>query len=234
MAAAGDVHKVIRVIATSSRSWEDAALSAVAEATQTIQDLDRATLVKADSVIRDGRIVSYRVKLEMGFRIDRRRVTAGDEVPVEVRRYLVLANQTLPSPGLHELVAEKVSTGQAEFHILVPEGHTSAIPGDPMAAGGPALAEMSAEDRLVALDEAEQRLDQFRTSFSHLGSQLTGEVGVGEPMAATRRVMERAVFDEIIVSTLPSGISRWLRMDLPTRLERGFRLPVTVLVQDAA
>ncbi|MGI9615044.1 MAG: hypothetical protein ACR2QO_19185 [Acidimicrobiales bacterium] len=103
-----------------------------------------------------------------------------------------------------------------------------------MALSDPSLVETSAEDRRAAIHEAEQRLDRFRASFAHLGSRLTGEVAAGEPMTATRRVMERAAFDEIIVSTLPSGISRWLRMDLPTRLERGLRLPVTVLVQDTS
>ncbi len=233
MTAVGQVHKVIRIIATSPHSWEDAAISAVTEATRTIHDLDRATLVKADSVIRDGEIVSYRVKLEVGFRLDRRRTTSPGETPVEVRRYLVLANQTLPSPGLRELVAEKVSTGQAEFHVLVPEGHTAGVSAVSIGHGDLALVDIPVEERLAALDEAEQRLDEFRTSFAHLGSQLTAEVGVGEPIAAARRIMERADFDEIIVSTLPSGISRWLRMDLPARLERSFRLPVTVLVQDS-
>lgn len=233
MAAAGEVHKIITVIATSPHSWEDAAVSAVAEATQTIHDLDRATLIQADAVVRDGRIVSYRVKLEMGFQLDRRRATAAGEASVEVKRYLVLANQTLPSPGLRDLVAEKVSTGRAEFHVLVPQGHTAPVPAAPVGHGDLPMVEVSAEERLAALHEAEQRLDEFRTSFAHLGPQLTAEVGVGEPIAAARRVMERAAFDEIIVSTLPSGISRWLRMDLPARLERSFRIPVTVLVQDA-
>lgn len=233
MAAVGQVHKVIRIIAASPNSWEDAAISAVTEATRTIHDLDRATLVKADSVVRDGEIVSYRVKLEVGFRLDRRRTTSAGDAMVEVKRYLVLANQTLPSPGLRELVAEKVSTGQAEFHVLVPEGHTGGVLAAPMGHGDLAFVDIPAEERLAALDEAEQRLDEFRTSFAHLGSQLTAEVGVGEPIAAARRVMERADFDEIIVSTLPSGLSRWLRMDLPARLERSFRLPVTVLVQDS-
>ncbi len=37
-------------------------------------------------------------------------------------------------------------------------------------------------------------------------------------------------FDEIIISTLPSGISRWLGMDLPHRVERQFKLPVTTVI----
>lgn len=230
----GQVDKIIRVIASSTVSWEEAAEVAVAEAAKTISDLGGATLVKADSLVRDGQIVSYRVKLEMNFRLDRSRPSADGGAAIHVRRYLVLANQTLPSRGLRQVIDEKVSTGKAEFHILVPEGPRTVIYGDPTAPADPLLVETATNDRLLALQEAEERLDAFRLSFSHLGPGLTGEVGLGDPLAATRRVMDRAVFDEIIVSTLPSGISRWLKMDLPARLERHFHLPVTLLVQDEA
>ena len=36
-------------------------------------------------------------------------------------------------------------------------------------------------------------------------------------------------FDEIIISTLPVGVSRWLRLDVPHRVERAFHLPFTVV-----
>lgn len=230
--AVGQVHKIIRVVSTSPLSWEDAAVTGVNEAAKTISDLEGATLVKADSIVREGKIVSYRVKLEMGFRLDRARPSVDGMTAVRVKRYLILANHTLPSAGLRQLMDMKVSTGNCEFHVLVPEGPRTTIYVDPTAPADLRLGETATEDRLIALKEAEERLDSFRTSFSNLGSGLTGEVGLGDPLAATRRVMERAVFDEIIVSTLPTGISRWLKMDLPTRLERAFNLPVTHLVQD--
>ena len=59
--------------------------------------------------------------------------------------------------------------------------------------------------------------------------QLTSEVGGHDPFAAISRVMERSSFDEIIISTLPSAISRWLKMDLPSRVERAFSMPVVVI-----
>lgn len=228
--AVGQVHKIISVVATSSQSWEDAAVAAVEEAAKSINDLDSATLVKADSIVREGRIVEYRVKLEMGFRLDRSRSTE-DGRPMQVKRYLILANRTLPSAGLRQLVRLKVATGDTEFHVLVPEAPPMVASTDSMASMIPLGPASSAHDRAVALQEAEERLDSFRIEFTQLGSRLTGEVGLGDPLAATRRVMERAVFDEIIVSTLPTGISRWLKMDLPARLERTFHLPVTHLVE---
>jgi len=231
--ASGQVHKVIRVVATSSASWEDAARRGVGEAVKTIHDLSTASVVEADAVVRDGEL-RYRVKLEMAFQLDRSRHDDRSETSVQVKRYLILANQTLPSPGLRELIEEKVATGHCEFHILVPEGPRSSVYHDMSGTLDPRLNEVDDRDRLVALDEAEERLDSFRASFAHLDAPLTGEVGVGDPMAAVRRVMDRSTFDEIIVSTLPTGISRWLKLDLPARLQRIFRLPVTHLVQDSA
>ena len=43
-----------------------------------------------------------------------------------------------------------------------------------------------------------------------------------------REALEREPFDEVIVSTLPAGVSHWLHRDLPSRLEQ-LGLPVTVV-----
>ena len=230
--ASGQVHKVVRIVASSPESWEHAARAAVAEASKTISDLHSASVVKTDTLVRDGRLADYRIKLELAFQIDRSRSEGPDEIAVQVRRYLVVANQTLASPGLYGLIAEKVASGPSEFHVLVPATATRTIYHDPTAVLDQHLAEVAIEDRRVA--QAEGRLAAFREVFAHLGPKLTGEVGIGDPVAAARRVMERSTFDEIIVSTLPPGMSRWLRLDLATRLERALKLPVTSLVQEPA
>jgi hypothetical protein len=56
-------------------------------------------------------------------------------------------------------------------------------------------------------------------------------VGDKNPLQAIRTSLEREgrEFDEIIISTLPTRISRWLRMDLPQRVKREFGLPITVV-----
>lgn len=229
----GQVHKVVRVVATSPLSWEDAARTGVAEGSKTIVDLHTAKITEADSLIRDGKVVLYRVKLEMAFQLDRSRLDSVLDEIVGVRRYLVIANQTLASPALHELVRERCTYGRAEFHVLVPKARRMMVGADPLTG---VIADTLVEDQIrldeQAYDDALDRLDDFRQAFAELGDSLSGEVGVGDPVAAARRVMERSSFDEIIVSTLPAGISRWLHLDLPARLQRAFSVPVISLVQD--
>lgn len=225
----GQVDKVVRIIASSSISWEDAADCAVAEAAKSIHNLRVAKVIKSDLLVRDG-ILNYRVKLEVGFQLDRNRID-GAGLPVRVKRFLLVANQTLIGPGLHQLVEEKVASSASEFHVLVPQAPTPALHTDPSGLLDPSLHESIVKSRAIARQQAEKRLDSFVSSFEAIGVNVTGEVAVGDPLQAARRVMERSSFDEIIVSTLPPGISRWLKLDLPTRLERAFNVPVTSLIQ---
>ena len=204
----------------------------MAEAVKTIRDLRGATVVQADMVVADGAVARYRIKLELAFQLDRSRPVDDRGETIEVRRYLVVANQTLPSPGLAELLEEKAAIGPAEFHILVPEGAPPMVLHDPTEGLAPQLMPIDETERLLALGEAEERLDEFRHRFAHLGGAISGEVGLGDPFTAVQRVMGRSSFDEIIVSTLPIGVSRWLKLDLPSRLERAFHLPVTHLVPE--
>jgi len=59
-------------------------------------------------------------------------------------------------------------------------------------------------------------------------------VGDGSPMVAIEDELRqsRERFDAIIVSTLPSGISKWLGLDLPRKVERKFGLPVIHVVSE--
>ena len=225
----GQVDKVIRIVGSSPTSWEAAARSAIDEAAKTIHDLQGARLVESDLVVRD-EVLHYRVKLEVGFQLDRNRIdTAG--LSVRVQRHLIVANQTLASAGLEQLVDERLAAGPCEFHVLVPQAPTPTLHTDPSGLIDPSLQEGIVRSRAIVRQEAEDRLETFLTSLRAHGSAVTGEVALGDPLLAARRVMERSSFDEIIVSTLPPGISRWLKLDLPTRLERAFKVPVTPLIQ---
>ena len=137
-----------------------------------------------------------------------------------MRRYLIVANQTLLGDPLLGRVKECLAAGPCQFHVVVPATH----------APGRAI-HVESRDRSFA----EQRLRDGLERFRALGAEVEGEVGDARPMDAIRDVMLHArPFDEIIDSTLPPGLSRWLRQDLPHRVQRAFGLPVSWVAESAA
>lgn len=227
--ANGRVDKVIQIVAASPVSWEDAAQNAVTEAAKSIRDLSTARVLQHDLIVANGQPV-YRIKMQVAFQVDRGRINPmGGEV--QVRRYLIVANRTLANAELTDFIATHADN-LAEFHVIVPQTAPSVLHADP-ATGliGPGAHTLVAESRAAARDEGEQRLASFRSALGDLGHQVTGEVVLGDPTTAARTVMARSSFDEVIISTLPAGVSRWLKLDLPSRLQRVCHLPVTTLVQ---
>jgi hypothetical protein len=65
------------------------------------------------------------------------------------------------------------------------------------------------------------------------GSHVQGIVGATDPYEAVRQTLEREKYDEVIVSTLPERVSRWLHLDLAHRIER-FGVPVSVVTAEQA
>jgi hypothetical protein len=131
-----------------------------------------------------------------------------------VRRYLVVANQTLAGGHLASKVRELLRRGPCRFHILVP----ATPPSDHVWTEG--------EAREIARRRLERAIERFR----ELGAEVDGEVGDEHPVQAIRDVLDRGEeVDEIILSTLPPGLSRWLKLDLPHRVE-ALGLPVTHVI----
>jgi flavin-binding protein dodecin len=62
------VYKVIELIGTSEKSWEEAAKKAVERAAQTLEDLRIAEVVEQDLKIEEGKVVAYRTKVRVSFR----------------------------------------------------------------------------------------------------------------------------------------------------------------------
>jgi flavin-binding protein dodecin len=62
------VYKVIEIIGTSTKSWEDAAAQAIAMAAKTLKDLRVAEVVEQDMQIEEGKIITFRVKLHVSFK----------------------------------------------------------------------------------------------------------------------------------------------------------------------
>lgn len=227
----GRVDKVVQIVAVSRESWEAAAQNAVTQASKSIRELTTATVVEQDLSLPNGAPL-YRIKLQVTFQIDRTRTDASGTT-VQVRRFLIVANQTLANAELSKFVNSKLVDQHAEFHVVVPQSAPSVLHADP-ATGliGPSAHSVVAESRQAAREEGELRLASFRDALGDMGHAVTGEVTLGDPVTAARAVLARSSFDEIIVSTLPVGVSRWLKLDLPSRLQRACNLPVTTLVQD--
>jgi GABA permease len=94
----------------------------------------------------------------------------------------------------------------------------------PPMGGVPVSVPASAEQgRALAQARLDAALDRLRAT----GAVADGEVGDLDPMRAIEQSLTRRHFDEILVSTLPARWSRWLRQDLPSRVERKFNLPVS-------
>jgi hypothetical protein len=132
-----------------------------------------------------------------------------------MRRYLVVANQTLVSDELLALVLSRVQMGDCSFHLVVP---------------ATTLAQTWTWTHGKAKAVARERLDHGLKQFAELGADATGEVGDANPLAAISDSMLAGRFDGVILSTLPPGRSEWLRQDLPSRVARAFGLPVDHVV----
>jgi hypothetical protein len=70
MDMADSVYKVIELIGTSSKSWEDAAKVAVERAAKSLRDLRVAEVVQQDLVIENGKVEAYRTKLNVSFKYE--------------------------------------------------------------------------------------------------------------------------------------------------------------------
>ena len=232
--AASSVYRVSYVVATHDQGWAEAAQVAIADVAKSIPDLRIARVIEKDVALLEDGLVLYRVKLAVSYRIDRHRVL-GDGTVTDVRRYLVVANQTVTSDALHRAIRERIERGPAEFHIVMPIRlplyASVGLAVDPMS--GFFSAESIAEAEKDAGELALQPLADALARIRAAGATATGEVATTDPVAATTAVLDRASFDEILLSTLPRNISRWLGFDLQQRLARHTRIPITRVKAEA-
>ncbi len=144
-----------------------------------------------------------------------------------MRRCLIVANQTLTTDTLSAAVERQIAAEPHEFYVVAP-----ATPLRDEIDAPAAYAELGPPpaDRAYAL--ARQRLDRALDHLRSLGATVDGEVGDPDPLEAVRVALGHFAADEILVSTLPRGLSQWLRRDLPARLRKGCGIPVTHLVAE--
>lgn len=146
---------------------------------------------------------------------------------------LLLANQTVATPGLRQAIQERIEQGRERFYVLVPLIKPSAEATGWAPMGSPAMFARSSVTEAAARDEATRRsLDRLQwllESIRESGGVVDGSVGPTNPVTAVRHLLADHAFDEVVVSTLPPGMSRWLRLDVPARIGRLTQLPVTVI-----
>jgi hypothetical protein len=133
--------------------------------------------------------------------------------------YLIVANQTLGGAELIDHVRALAEDESCSFHLVVPatppKEHLTWTEGE---------AHAIAEQRLA------EGIDRLRS----LGAEVTGEVGDASPMLAVDDALRDRTVDGIVVTTLPVGVSRWLKLSLPDRLARRHGVPVRHIVVDPA
>ena len=122
---------------------------------------------------------------------------------------LVVAHRTAATPRLVETVRARAEQGPCRFTLLVPRDYW-----DPDTDRATATIELA----VPVLEEA-------------CRSRVEAVVGASDPFVAVRDIVAHGDVDEVIISTLPERISRWLRRDLPARVE-ALGLPTTVVVAE--
>jgi len=136
-------------------------------------------------------------------------------------RVLVVAHKTAATKPLLDAVRRRAEAGPCRFTLLVPNP----------AHGLHRV--VDAQDQ--GPDEAQGVLDVALPALSEAaGTQVEGIIGDSDPVAAVQDAINLRGFDEIIISTLSPRLSRWLRLDLPSKVS-GMGLPVeTVTPTDAS
>jgi hypothetical protein len=117
-------------------------------------------------------------------------------------RILIVAHRTATTPGLLEEVRRHVQEGR-RFDLLVPD----------------------VADQQDADSTLELALPVLRDT---VGSDVEGFVESTDPFVAIEKTLRQRKYDEVIVSTLPVGVSRWLQRDLPRAVSK-LGVPVTVV-----
>jgi hypothetical protein len=135
-------------------------------------------------------------------------------------RVLVVAHKTAATKPLLDAVRERAQRGPCVFTLLVPNtthGLHKVVDPEDQGAG-----------------EAQTVLDRALPAINAAaGAPVEGIVGDPDPLAAVQDAINLRGFDEVIVSTLSARLSRWLKLDLPSKVA-GMGLPVTTVTSEEA
>ena len=126
----------------------------------------------------------------------------------ETTRVLVLANRTAGSPQLREALLERRERGPIKVTLLVP-------------------AAWEVQDPHGGVETGRRRVRTALENLRDTGLEVQCRLGDADPITALREAWDPDRYDEVIVSTLPSRMSRWLQIDLPRRAGKITGVPVT-------
>lgn len=68
---AESLYKIIELVGSSEKSWEDAVKNAITSASKTLRDMRVAEIEKLDVRIEDNKIVAYRAKIKLSFKFEK-------------------------------------------------------------------------------------------------------------------------------------------------------------------
>jgi hypothetical protein len=130
-------------------------------------------------------------------------------------RVLIVAHRTAATPALLDAVRARAAAGPATFTLLVPRAprglHRVMDPEDTDESEAQEVLELA----IPLLEEA-------------AGSQVEGKIGDPNPADAIQDAVNIDGYDEIIISTLPARVSKWLHINLPSKLTP-LGLPITTV-----
>jgi hypothetical protein len=125
----------------------------------------------------------------------------------ETTRVLVLANRTADSPQLRDALLERRERGPIKVTLLVP-------------------AAWEVQDPHGGIETGRRRVRTALANLRDTGLEVHCRLGDPDPITALREAWDPDRYDEVIVSTLPSRVSRWLQIDLPRRAKKITGVPV--------
>jgi hypothetical protein len=138
----------------------------------------------------------------------------------DVRRILVIANETVGGAALRETIRERSEGYREQVLVVCP------------ALNSPLRHWASDEDK--AREAANERLEASLARLRDLGIDARGEIGDGEPLQAIEDALRLFGADEVIISTHPPGRSHWLEKGIVEGARERFAVPITHVVTDLA
>ncbi|WP_395153333.1 hypothetical protein [Ilumatobacter sp.] len=140
---------------------------------------------------------------------------------------LIIANQTLGGDELAEAITKRITAGKNHFHLFVPPKASTPTTSSPIRVTPQRSNSVGVADGHKL---AQQRLSYGIDWLTDLGATVTGDIANDpDTVAAITDVIAAHDIDEIIISTLPTKLSKWLRQDLPSKIERNVEVPVITI-----